>query len=217
MLFVQLFVVRLVLQLDDVVLVALVVRLDLAAEEVLKRVRPEIVLDHLGDVVGGRVAVLEEPQEERDLDFAFALLREDHVAQVLALRRALPGDLGRRAGRVAAGCEMKLLDQHPVLEVRILVEVELDSVAALDVLELLDLDVLQVLNALLLLGAQDAADLRVVHERGHPEVRNLLDQLVSFLEERLAQLVVLLLDFQDLFAGLLVQRVDLVLTVVDLL
>ena len=127
------------------------------------------------------LSVFEEPQKGLNLDFALALLREDHVAQVLALRCALPGDLGRRAGRVAAGGQMKLLDQHPVHDVQVLVEGERDSVAALDVLELLDLNVLRVLNALLLLGAQDATDQRLVNEGGRPKVWNLesLSQFVN--------------------------------------
>lgn len=52
---------------------------------------------------------------------------------------------------------------------------------------------------------------------GDPKVGYPLDDVVTLLEVGLAQLVVLLLDLQDLVAGLLVQAIDLILTAVDLL
>jgi len=52
---------------------------------------------------------------------------------------------------------------------------------------------------------------------GDPKVGYPLDDVVALLEVRLAQLVILLLDLEDLVAGLLVQAIDLILTTVDLL
>jgi len=52
---------------------------------------------------------------------------------------------------------------------------------------------------------------------GDPEVGYPLDDVVTLLEVGLAQLVILLLDLEDLIAGLLVQAIDLILTPVDLL
>lgn len=52
---------------------------------------------------------------------------------------------------------------------------------------------------------------------GNPEIGYPLDDIVTLLEVGLAQLVILLLDFEDLIAGLLVQAIDLILASVDLL
>lgn len=60
-----------------------------------------------------------------------------------------------------------------------------------------------------------AAD-RSTH-RGHPKVGDALDQLAALLVAGLPQLVVLLLHLEDLLAGLLVQRIDLVLAGINLL
>lgn len=52
---------------------------------------------------------------------------------------------------------------------------------------------------------------------GDPKVGYPLNDVVTLLEVGLAQLVILLLDLEDLVAGLLVQAIDLILTAVDLL
>lgn len=67
--------------------------------------------------------------------------------------------------------------------------------------------------------ARPLADRRHIREgySGDPEVGYPLDDVVALLEVGLAQLVILLLDLEDLVAGLLVQAIDLILAAVDLL
>jgi len=57
---------------------------------------------------------------------------------------------------------VELFGEHLVLEVRILVEVEVDAVARFNVLELLHLQFVEGVQAFLLLLVQNAGNLRVV-------------------------------------------------------
>jgi hypothetical protein len=129
----------------------------------------------------------------------------------------LPLDSRGLAGGLATIVQMKLLEEHVVLEELVLVEVEVDAVARLDVLELLDVDLLEVLQGLLVILVEQGGQLRVVEEDGDPEGRYAADELGAVLVVWLAELVELLLDLENLLARLLVQLVDLALDAVDLL
>ena len=78
------------------------------------------------------------------------------------------------------------------LTVMALVEEQIDSVAELDVLELLNLQLAQV-EAVFLVLLDDGRELRVIDGDRQPELRYPLNNLVAFVSERPTKFVVLLI------------------------
>lgn len=93
----------------------------------------------------------------------------------------------------------------------------MDTIAALDILKLLHLQLLHKLQTFFFLFLENAGYLRVVHDGRHPEARNPLDDFVPLLEVWLSQCIVFLLHFEDFLARLFVERIDFVLAAVDCL
>ena len=88
---------------------------------------------------------------------------------------------------------MKFLGQAIVIKVRILVKVQLDAVAGLDVLKFFDFEFVQVLQAVLFILLDNGCDLRVIDEGCQPKFGDPLDNFIALVVEWSSQFVVLLL------------------------
>ena len=97
---------------------------------------------------------------------------------------------------------MKFLGERLVAEVGIFVEEQFDAIAGLDVFEFFHLELVEELEALFFVFVDDGRDLRVVDERGQPELGDPLDDVVALVVKRPPEFVVLLFDLQNFFARL---------------
>jgi len=152
----------------------------------LQRIEPDIVLDDVSDLIVARVTRVQEPVEERSS--RTNILRRRIGAQLLF---RLPFDLRRSARSVGftTGWQTELLDELRILEERVDIEEESYAAIILVVLVLFDdIDLRAVVKAFFFVLREKRSSRRMIDEDRAPEIRDALNELVTFLEKRLSDL-----------------------------